>query len=75
VPAERLVKELKPQYEGRVAFDVVDVSKDFDKADRYGIQSTPTFVIVGRDGSVEKTLVGPRDRAEIVEELDKAVSE
>lgn len=68
------MKELEPQYAGKVAFREIDVSKDADTADRYEIQSTPTFVIVGRDGSVERTLVGARDRAEIVEELDKAVS-
>jgi protein-disulfide isomerase len=53
---------------------VIDVYKDFETADRYGVQSTPTFVILGRDGAVLSTLVGLKSKAVLQQELDKAAA-
>jgi cytochrome oxidase Cu insertion factor (SCO1/SenC/PrrC family) len=40
----------------------------------YGVDSTPTFVIIGRDGSVITKLVGEQQRPTLVDAISRAVA-
>ena len=46
----------------------INVDEEHDLAIKYEIMSIPTIVII-KDGKVEKTLVGLRDKSEIEEAL------
>lgn len=60
---------------GLVDFEEVDISEDFSPARQYGVQSTPTFVILGRDGAVFETLVGGQEKSELKALLEKAAEQ
>lgn len=59
----------------QVDFEVIDLSEDFAPARRYGVQSTPTFVILAGDGTVLETLVGTQEKSELKSLLDKAIAQ
>ncbi|MBU1132758.1 thioredoxin [Patescibacteria group bacterium] len=41
-----IFEELEKEYEGKVAFEKVDVEAEQDVASKFGIMSIPTFVIL-----------------------------
>lgn len=65
--------ETLPDYEGRVAF--VDAITDSSSAEpilqRYPTQYIPTSILVGPDGQVVDTIIGPLSEAELRERLDE----
>jgi protein-disulfide isomerase len=50
----------------------VDITSDFEVASKYGVQATPTIVVLDKDGDVEGFFVGVPDKAELKDALDKA---
>lgn len=60
---------------GQVDFEVVDLSKDFSTAREYGIQVTPTFVVLGKDGAVMETHAGGLEREDLERLLEEALSQ
>lgn len=56
----------------RADFEVVDLSKDFASGQKYGVQATPTFVILDESGNVVDTIVGSSSKSKLQSILDKA---
>lgn len=69
-----LVQSLVRGKEDAVAFREVDVYKDPDTAGRYGIQATPTVVVLDAAGNEVDTFVGVPEEDGLREAIDKAVS-
>ncbi len=55
-----------------VKFCKVDVDEQMELAQRFGVQSIPTLVCM-KDGQIEKTLIGYRDKASLRAELEALV--
>lgn len=55
-------EDLEPQYEGKVEFKKVDVESDVAQAQKFGVMSIPTFVIL-KDGEEADRRMGamPKD--------------
>ena len=68
------MKELEKEYGGKVDFREIDISADFESAQKYGVQSTPTIVILDKDRTVVDTTVGPPEKAALRTSLDKLLS-
>jgi len=68
------VKELEKEYGGKVDFREIDISTDFESAEMYGVQLTPTIVILDKDRTVVDTIVGLPEKAGLRTSLDKLLS-
>jgi thioredoxin-like negative regulator of GroEL len=68
------VKDLEKEYEGKVDFKEIDISIDFEAARTYGVQSTPTILVLDASGAVADTLVGLPEKAKLKASLDKVLS-
>ena len=51
-----IFNEIEPDFEGEVEFEEVDVEKDNDKAQEFGVMSIPTFVILKGDKEVDRRM-------------------
>jgi len=67
------VKELEREYEGKVDFKEIDISIDFETARTYGVQSTPTILVLDSSGAVADSLVGLPEKEELKTSLDKVL--
>ena len=52
-----------------VKFCKVDVDEQMELAQRFGVQSIPTLVCM-KNGRIQKTMVGYRDKASLLTELE-----
>jgi thioredoxin-like negative regulator of GroEL len=68
------VKELEKEYGGKVDFKEIDISEDLETAQKYGVQSTPTIVILDPSGTVADTLVGLPEKTELKASLERVLS-
>ena len=68
------MKELEKEYGGKVDFEEIDISSDFESAEKYGVQSTPTILVLDSSGTVTDTFVGVPEKAELIASLDKVLS-
>lgn len=57
--------ELEKEFAGRVEFETVDVDKNSERANKYGVLSVPTFVLE-KDGQEVERLVGARPKEEFL---------
>ena len=64
-----IVDEVAKQVEGRVKVGKVNVDENQNLAMKYSVMSIPTIVII-KNGKVEKTFVGVRDKKEIIDALN-----
>ena len=64
---------LESDYGDKVEFTEVDISRDFATAEKYGVQATPTIVVIDRSGSVLDTLVGLPEESEVRGAIDTAL--
>ena len=64
---------LAPELAGRVRFAAIDVDREPDVAQRYGVRSMPTLVLV-RDGREVGRVVGARPRAFVRGVIDRALA-
>ena len=67
------MKELEDEYGGRVDFKEIDITADFETAEKYGVQSTPTILVLGTSGRVADTFVGVPEKAELKASLDEVL--
>ena len=68
------MKELEKEYGERVDFEEIDISRDFEPAEKYGVQSTPTILVLDSSDAVADTFVGVPEKAELIASLDKVLS-
>lgn len=62
--------ELAGKYDGRAVVIKIDVDKEADIADKYGVEGIPTIVFL-KDGKVQgKPLIGAFSREEYEDRLD-----
>jgi thioredoxin-like negative regulator of GroEL len=69
------VKELEKEYDGKMDFEEIDITADFETAEKYGVQSTPTILVLGASGRVADSFVGIPEKTELKTSLDKVLSE
>lgn len=62
-------EEVEKQYEGKVTFKKVNVDSDPSEAQKYGIMSIPTFVIVKDDKEVDRRM-GAMPKDQLVSFID-----
>lgn len=61
-----IVEEVAQQLEGKIKVFKIDTDEEQDLAIKYGIMSIPTFMVF-KNGKVEKTAVGMREKEELIE--------
>ncbi len=72
-PVGVLVKELSKEMGDTVFFETVDISENFEPAERYNIQATPTVVILDAQGNEVKRFVGIVEKDELKSALESAM--
>lgn len=68
-----MVDGLKPEYEGKVEFRILNVETDMEAnqlANSMGVTAVPTFVFVNSDGIQAGTIVGAMPEEKLREALD-----
>lgn len=68
-----VLAELEKQYSGKVAFFRVDVDRAVELAGEHDIESLPTLLLY-RNGSVVRRIVGAPRRGALVAELDGLIA-
>ena len=68
-----MLRELQQEYQGRVAFVLIDLWDYPDAAYTRGIKQIPAFLFYDRQGREVHRQEGPMTRAEIVDELTKVL--
>ena len=61
-----IVEEVAQQLEGKIKVFKIDTDEEQNLAIKYGIMSIPTFMVF-KNGKVEKTAVGMREKEELIE--------
>ena len=58
------------------AFDlkIIDIGEDFATANKYGVQSTPTMVVLDRSSRVMRTFVGQPNASELKAAVETALN-
>jgi thioredoxin-like negative regulator of GroEL len=69
---EENINKVKPEYDGKVAFVIVDVyDPQEDKlTGQYGIQTIPTTYFLGKDGSVVNKVTGVMEPEQLKQQID-----
>lgn len=62
--------ELEKEFAGRIELETVDVDKNSERANKYGVLSVPTFVFEKGGQEVER-LIGAHPKEEIAALLNK----
>jgi thioredoxin 1 len=70
---EPVLAALATEYAGRVRIAAIDVNDEPGLAERFGVRSMPTLVVL-RDGREVGRVVGSRPRAFVAGVLDRALS-
>jgi thioredoxin 1 len=68
-----VVEEIASEYEGKIKVGKLDVDHNPNSAVQYGIRSIPTLLIFN-DGKVSDQLIGALPKAQIVERVQKVLS-
>ena len=63
-----IIDEIAEEMEGKIKVGKINVDDNQELAMEYGVMSIPTIVVI-KNGQVEKTFVGVRDKDEIKEAL------
>jgi thiol-disulfide isomerase/thioredoxin len=72
--AERIVKEVVPEYSGyRVTFEKIRMKTDRGKElfSRFGIMAVPTILMLGENGGETKRIVGTPSENSLRNEIEK----
>jgi len=77
IEIEKVIKEVEPEYAGRVAFIIVDVydQSESDLCNQYGIQTIPTTFFLDAQGQPMEGYTGVIDAASMRQILDRLVGE
>jgi thioredoxin-like negative regulator of GroEL len=69
---EENINSVKPEYEGKAAFVIVDVydMREQNLTNQFGIQTIPTSFFINKDGKVVNSIVGVMDPAQIKQQID-----
>ena len=72
IQIEENINKVKPEYEGKVAFVVVDVydQSEYNFCMEYSIQTIPTTVFIKKDGTISNGYVGVLEPDQLKKELD-----
>jgi thioredoxin-like negative regulator of GroEL len=72
IQIEKNINKIKPEYERRVDFIVVDIydQQENNLTTKYGIETIPTTFFVGKDGSVVNKYVGVLEPDQLKKELE-----
>lgn len=72
IQIEENIKSVKPEYEGKAVFIIVDVydMREQNLTNQFGIQTIPTSFFIGKDGSIVNSVVGVMDPAQIKQQID-----
>ena len=63
-----IIDEIAEEMEGKIKVGKINVDDNQELAMEYGVMSIPTIVVI-KNGQIEKTFVGVRDKDEIKEAL------
>lgn len=63
-----IIDEIAEEMEGKIKVGKINVDDNQELAMEYGVMSIPTIVVI-KNGQVEKTFVGVREKSEIEEAL------
>lgn len=61
-----IFEEVEKEFDGKINFKKVNVDENPAEAQKFGIMSIPTFVIVGEDGSVVDKRMGAMPKEQLV---------
>ncbi len=67
-----LVEELSEEMNSKISFGKLDVDKNPDTAQKYGVTSMPTFVIF-RKGEIVDRVVGAQSREALKQRIEQAL--
>lgn len=70
---EPVLDELKKEFDGKVAFEAINVDEHPDLANAAGVMSMPTFHIK-KDGKIMQTLIGYQNKQELQKVLNEIVN-
>lgn len=71
VPVHEIVSELEGELSDKVTFKTVHAENDFETFRKYGVQATPTIIILDSSGNVVRSFVGGSDKDTLKSELEK----
>lgn len=63
-----IIEEVAKETEGNVKVGKIDVDDSSEVAEKYGVMSVPTLILF-KDGEISKTLVGFRNKEDIIKEI------
>lgn len=77
IEIEKVIREVEPEYAGRVTFIIVDVydQSESDLCNQYGIQTIPTTFFLDAQGQITEGYTGVIDAASMRQMLDRLVGE
>lgn len=67
------MKGLVKGKESTIGYDVVDITRDRETANRYKVQATPTIIVFDAAGNQVKTFVGVPRNSDLEAAIKKAV--
>lgn len=72
IQIEENINKVKPEYEGKVAFVIVDVydQSEYTFCMKYNIETIPTTVFIKKDGTIASGYVGLLEPDQLKKELD-----
>lgn len=72
IQIEENINQVKPEYEGKVAFVIVDVydPSEYNFCIEYDIETIPTTVFIKKDGTIAKGYIGVLEPNQLKKELD-----
>lgn len=63
-----VIEEVAKETEGSVKVGKIDVDDSSEVAEKYGVMSVPTLILF-KEGEISKTLVGFRNKEDIIKEI------
>lgn len=67
-----ILDELSAEYDGKATVGKINVDKEADLAQKFGVASIPTLIVL-KDGEEKNRFVGVTSKTEIAKALDEAV--
>ena len=65
-----IIEQIEKEMEGKAKICKIDVDEERELAIKYGIMSIPTCIVF-KDGKVSETIVGMRDKEELIALIEK----
>lgn len=67
-------EEVEKEFGSKISFKKVNVDEDSEQAQKYGIMSIPTFVIVDEDGKELDRRMGAMPKAQLVSFIENQIN-